>query len=433
MQPVACGSGHDESMVAFLGVADRATNVADGQPAIPQWHILGLRNILFTYILPIPLGAVSLVFAIRFSRDDKKIRLLINTEDGDEIGWVDISPSSEEIENQDTSKVIYCFHTPQVWSIFAFSMNGDTPVLTKPGRYIITKHNEGASKIVGEFYCIIAEPLPFTIESVAAIKNNPMAAKSMRLTLGCRFCESKLKVYTALEKAPPSKADGFLWYQDIPDEFACGCGKTKFDTTYVKRNLFALLANRNAVSGETSCIPLYEKSALEKLASQFSNLLTNHSAEEEVIQKSIEKNPIILHQFPAIKFLLKPAILTRYKADFGIVTPQKELILIEIEPANLPLLRKDGSQHARLTHAIEQVRSWLHEFNEHRLAALDCLNLSKEMVSRVRGVVIAGRDENADPGALRRLKGSDHGSVVLLTYDDLLSSLHSLAKKLGNL
>jgi Domain of unknown function (DUF4263) len=129
----------------------------------------------------------------------------------------------------------------------------------------------------------------------------------------------------------------------------------------------------------------------------------------------------------------KPAILTRFKADFAIVTPQKELVLIEIERAGTRLLRKDGGQHADLTHAIGQIHSWLHEIDEHRLAVLDSLEIPREMVSKVRGVVIAGRDSGNDASHLRRLKGSDHGRVTLLTYDDLSAGLAVLAHRLGDL
>jgi hypothetical protein len=45
-----------------------------------------------------------------------------------------------------------------------------------------------------------------------------------------------------------------------------------------------------------------------------------------------------------------------------------------------------------VTHAIDQVRGWLQVVDDDRLAMLDTLRLSRDMVSSVRGVVIAGRD-----------------------------------------
>ena len=52
---------------------------------------------------------------------------------------------------------------------------------------------------------------------------------------------------------------------------------------------------------------------------------------EEQLQKFIEDNPTKLHQFAAPR--LFPRTLTFFTADFGLVSPQKELVLIEIERA----------------------------------------------------------------------------------------------------
>jgi hypothetical protein len=90
-------------------------------------------------------------------------------------------------------------------------------------------------------------------------------------------------------------------------------------------------------------------------------------------------------------------------------------------------------QHAELTQAIGQVQCWLHEANEHRQALLDSLGIARETVSRVRGVVIAGRDAGNDASQLRRLKGSDLGQVALLTYDDVAASLAKLAQTISAL
>jgi hypothetical protein len=155
--------------------------------------------------------------------------------------------------------------------------------------------------------------------------------------------------------------------------------------------------------------------------------------EEEIIQKFIEQNPIILHRFPAERLLFKPPILTFFKADFAVITPEKDLIFIEIELATKRLLTKEGKQAATLTGAFDQVRDWLHEVAEHRLTILDTLGIDRQMVGKVRGVVIAGRDAGYDAKHLRRLKGTDHGQVQFLTYDDLVGDLAALAQSIGEL
>jgi hypothetical protein len=80
----------------------------------------------------------------------------------------------------------------------------------------------------------------------------------------------------------------------------------------------------------------------------------------------------------------------------------------------------------------QQQQAFSGEVDEHRLAVLDSLELPSAMVSKVRGVVIAGRDARNDASHLRRLKGSDQGRVTLLTYDDLTAALAALAQRLGD-
>ena len=148
------------------------------------------------------------------------------------------------------------------------------------------------------------------------------------------------------------------------------------------------------------------------------------------MQQFIDENPILLHQFPAERILPKPPILNSYVADFGIVTPNKELILIELERTSTRLMNKDGGMAAPLSHAFDQARDWLHEVDEHRLAVLDSLKIERDEVSRVRGVVIAGRDKGNEARNLRKLKGADMGEVMFLTYDDLLFALDALIRRM---
>jgi hypothetical protein len=181
-----------------------------------------------------------------------------------------------------------------------------------------------------------------------------------------------------------------------------------------------------------SMVPLYEQSAFRHIHERFGGLLDS-DPEEEVIQQFIQETPAILHQFPALLMSFKTPILTRYRPDFAIVTAQKELILIEIENTRTRLLKKDGGIAAPLSHAFDRVESWLHVVNDHKLAILDALNVDRDMVSTVRGVVIAGRDKGQDAAHLKRLKGTDRGRVSFLTFDDLLFSVGALARDIGNL
>ena len=174
---------------------------------------------------------------------------------------------------------------------------------------------------------------------------------------------------------------------------------------------------------------MYEHGALEGIREAYVRLLAS-AKREEVVQKFMEKNPVLLHQFPAERLFVKPAILTLFSADFAVLTPMRELVLIELERPDTPLMRKNGDVAAPLNHALDQVRNWLQVVDDHRLAALDCLGIEKEQVSAVRGVVIAGRDVGHDAKQLRKLKGVDWGRISFLTYDDILFSLDALIRRL---
>jgi hypothetical protein len=106
---------------------------------------------------------------------------------------------------------------------------------------------------------------------------------------------------------------------------------------------------------------------------------------------------------------------------------------MELERSNLHLLKKGGGIAAPLNHAFDQVRDWLHEANEHRLAVLDSLGIDRNEIGTIRGVVIAGRDSGYDAKDLRKLKGADLGLITFLTYDDLLFALEALIRRVERL
>jgi hypothetical protein len=426
--------------VIFLGFAERATYVRDGETNLSKWNVQGLKNVLLANFFPSVLSDWKLGLAIQSPSLNKDFRIKFKADSGEEIGWIQgtptvvplvgVSPAAPGTGPESKSLGIH----PGTWLVvFLDFPPAITMVVQKPGRYFVVLERDYNENIIGEFHYALVDPPPLTAERVAAIKSDPQAVKAVRAVLGCGVCSSKFQVYAALERDPNLEAEGFKWYAEIPDRFTCQCGKTQFDVSTYRRNFHALLGERRqALSGEIRWTPLYEKNAIESLRLEFLNLI-KADPPEETLQGFIERNPILLHQFPAERLFFKPPILTRYKADFAVVTPQKELVLIEIERTSTNLLKSDGGQHSQLTHAIGQVLNWLHETDEHRLAVLSALEIASSMVSKVRGVVIAGRDAGNDASHLRRLKGSDLGRVTLLTYDDLIAALATLAQRLGDL
>jgi hypothetical protein len=291
--------------------------------------------------------------------------------------------------------------------------------LDKPG---------GDEVLLGKVHFLLANAAPLTADRIAAIRADPSALKSVRIELACKFCDAKCRAYSGIERSQEAEHEGWTWYEALPELYSCVCGKTIMSLVSIRKNLHGLLGHRSRMSTQVNYVPLYERSSLESIRHTFARLL-NSTPKEEALQLFLEKNPILLHQFPATRLLSKPPILTMFKADFAVLTPNRELIVIELEGANTKLLRKNGDVAAPLSHAFDQVRNWLQEIDEHRSAILRTLGIEAGEVGLVRGVVIAGRDGGYDALHLRRLKGNDWGRIALFTYDDLLFALDALINK----
>jgi len=419
--------------VIFLGVAERASIAHDLGTSVLKWNILGLKNVILVNFLPLNLSGLSWIFAVRFHNVGTPFKIRFTDSEGNEVGSINIQTEIGDPREPLTQRIgeaqQLTFMIPlQGYAIASFNFGQVAVLAQKPGRYRVLFSTAELEELVGEIEIVIVDPVPLTPERIAAIKSDPGAAKAARAEIGCKHCATKLRVYVALDPDRKTESEGYTWYANIPDQFHCECGKTVIDLVSMKRNFFAILGHRMFRNEGALFEPLYQGATLDNIRVELLKLVEK-KPREEALQQFIQDNPILLHQFPSEKIFFKPPILTKFKADFCIVTPQKELILVEIEKADTQLLKKDGGEAADLRHAIDQITSWLHVVDEHRLAVLDSLGIARETVSQVRGVVIAGRDKGYDAEHLRRLKGVDRGRITLLTYDDLAFGLLSLARK----
>jgi hypothetical protein len=272
--------------VAFLGFAERAAIVRDGETDALKWNVLGLKSILLTNFFPFGLNGWNVALAIRLSGNLRDLKISFKADSGENIGWINIGLVAENPQGPLTrSDSMFLRHVPETWSPLFIPLVGETPLITKPGRYTVVLEIDGNNdESIGEFFCVLVEPAPLTPDRIAAIRANPHAAKTVRAEFGCKFCASRYRVYAALERSPSLEADGFKWYQDITEYFPCECGKTQLDLSTVKRNFFALLGYRNTASAEARYVPLYEKSALESLRVELVSLI-NADPPEEISSK----------------------------------------------------------------------------------------------------------------------------------------------------
>jgi hypothetical protein len=318
------------------------------------------------------------------------------------------------------------------WTLLTVAMPTRT-ILREPVPITLVAGIDEFEEVIGQIGFAYAPALPLTSDRIEAIRSNPNATKWVRILVECNKCGNKLKAYAGLERSIDNEAEGWCWYRDLPDRFRCECGTNDINLRYIRESLHALLGSVQKDDGQIEFHRLYERGILEAICDEYWGLLSK-KPEEEAIQKFVEKNPVILQSFNPERIFHKAPILSKYQTDFTILDNRGHLVLIEIERANIRLLKKDGSIAADLEHAITQVNDWLHLFDQHRQACLECIGISSADVVQVSGIVIAGRDDTKYAKEhLARLKWRDFGRVTFLTYDDVGRSLVGLLRRFSQL
>lgn len=420
--------------IAFLGVAESLLRLPNVHPLLAAYNLRQLRVDVVAPFYPLPVSGLILVFslygpsgldrwALRFEDEESGSQFIISAE-------IQAFKASED-PPQPGSADVAPIPTHNPWVFFGVPFPKDFAVVAKPTLLRVTCIQEdGVELPTGGVRFLVYQPEPLSPERVAAIRTDPLATKSAQFTLACKVCDSKLTTYVALDRSSMSEGAA-IWYEDLPKEFRCSCGQTVIDLSYLRRGFHAILGERfESEGGEITTTRLYELSSLEVLLEAFRRLLSESRGESR-LQAFINSNPVLLHMLSPRKLIPKAPILSKFQTDFAVLTASGELVLVELESDTKRLLKRDGHQSADLTHAIGQVQDWLHEFRTHRLACLSDLRLKDEEVTKVRGLVIIGREADEERENLRRLKAGMSGDVGLLTYDDLSASLVQLIREVG--
>jgi len=398
--------------------------------------LLGLRKVVLPYIYPFDASALYLALAVYGIEVSNPGAVVLRNRDGKQIFRVDISTSpkidirdskGKEIDASESGILVAIGDSPS-WTMFLAPLTG--VVLNEPQTLEAFLLEDEAEISLGVLAFGLAGAPPLTPDRIAAIKSDPRAIKALQLHLGCKHCDSKLKVFAALEK-PKEKVNDkdLVWYQDVPETFECSCGQTNFPLNILRTNMHALFVARDIIAKNLSFSVLYERRAIDQISKELLQLIKTNPREEDV-QQFLSKYPIILHFLSPLRIYEKPPILSKHQADFAILDSRGTLIFVELERPGIRLIRKDGATSAEMEHAISQVRDWLFLYENHRGAVLECLNLRDREVTRVRGLVIAGRDEKYDTEKLRKFKWQDRGAIDCMTYDDLLSIFATLNREM---
>lgn len=407
---------------AFLGVCRHARAfLADPGGAV---DLLGLSRHIVCPVLPVPLGDRSLVVAVYDAGSAGPIEAVIRAPDGREVQRLHVKPAQAAVSKDSLAQ-----RMTEGWFVLATNPAGW--LIDQPGYYDVRIDDAGGGRTVGGFYVSVPEEPEFSPEMRAAFQSYPAAHDAVQVVFACTECREECRAYVAYERDMIEEDRGSLWYRDLPEEFRCGCGRTVLSLSVLRRQMHLLLDPRLPSFSDMSSSRLYEEQSVRRVLDAYNDVLISAKREEDV-QVFLANNPLMLAVFAAVRIFPKARILSRYTTDFVILDHKRDLILIEIERPDTPLLTSKGNTAAPLQRAFDQVTDWLHVFREHRIATLECLGLNPKDVASIRGVVIAGRNLKDRHDDLRKLRGVDRGPVSFMTFDDLALGLQRVVEQLGS-
>lgn len=439
--------------IAFLGVCDALNYVTPTSHTPPETSLIGLKSVVASFLFPLSMNEMFFVFAIYSPLDLPEPEISVRDEDNKEVFRFSFSthvvppPSANEAlaapESQEPhpsaspSALLWApgGETERSWTLLPIQPGPSLPQLLvlRPGLHHLYARYAGQELPIGYLLFLLATAPPLTPDRIAAIKAKPHSAKSVRVRIGCRNCDSAVRAYSALERSPQEEADGWTWHTDLQGTFTCGCGQTRdLDLAYIRDNLHALLGNTLRTGPRVSLTHLYDQASLEVVFERFSRLLES-LPQEEAVQLFLEHNPILLYFLSPQRMFFKRPIMADFITDIAVLNPKEELLLIEIERPSLKLLKKDGGLRSEANHAFDQVTEWLRQADDHRAAVLKAFDLVPSDLTAIRGVVVAGRDGPYSPVQLSSLKGPRLANVTFFTYDDLLGNLGILIRELVRL
>jgi hypothetical protein len=183
----------------FLGIAERASVVREGDSPLLKWHLIGLKGILPLFCYPAPLTGLHFVFAVRHLVQGPDLRMTIRSVSRQEIGFFNIAlaqeatPPTPPLTSMGGHLMVLTL--PEAWSPVVVEFRGPSPLIfLSPGRYFLYEGaTEDTEKLIGEFCCIAFDPPPLTAERVAAIKSDPRAMKAVRTWVLVRSVRAKFR------------------------------------------------------------------------------------------------------------------------------------------------------------------------------------------------------------------------------------------------
>lgn len=311
-------------------------------------------------------------------------------------------------------------------------------VLHRPCRLEVFHELDGNNVKLGSFTCSFVKPPPLSAEERAALLSRPGSLRAIIFGLSCKLCSDSVRFFDSLEPTtsvpkshhdaiPLSKAEA-LWI--------CRCKKTIAPLCYLKDGVSEIYRrgyNESELQRLNVSAIHFQNGAIDAIISEYQECLSRSKDDEQTVQQFLEANPVLWNFLAPTKIWHKPPILTKYFADFAILSASNILHLIEIEKPSTKLVRKDGNLHSELNLALDQLRNWRIEVQNHRLAFLDQLNLQANAVHDIRFVLVAGMTSNTAWQGLEKVRRDRTAADSLFCFDELASFLHSTQAAIRNL
>lgn len=425
--------------VVFLGVADfiQHSNTPFPVGGIDIFQLSQHKShIIYPALTQANVWVLLVKTEFLIERDLSKWELIISDEDDVEFGRLnfksvpqqgrtELQPKATEDQLQDAVAIL----DGSEFAMINFKVDA---AINHPGKYGIYSNYEGSRIRIGTMCFHYRRSPSLTPDQIIALKSDPSSIKAIRFELGCKFCATKVKTYTALNRDSKLEREGCVWQTELADEFSCECGKTNYSLQYLKESMHGLLL-KDYSRDHTGLgyIRRYAHSQVKETVGNFTKLLDVERLEQPV-QEFIEQHPVLLSRFHAKRLFVKPDILGRFQADFAVVDSRGQLWFIELEKPSLQLFKRDGHPTQALMHAYGQVTDWLHQYSKYSGAILDALGLATNDVVTVRGAVIAGRSADVTHEVLQRhLSNPPYPNIEFMTCDDLGVSLLEISKKIA--
>lgn len=164
--------------------------------------------------------------------------------------------------------------------------------------------------------------------------------------------------------------------------------------------------------------------SLKLAISELQDILELEQANESYLQECLTRNPILFGT-EYRRVIPQHRFGSEFIADYALEKVSGIIDVVEIESSTHKLYKKKGDPSASLIHAEQQILDWLNWIEmESSYARRNLPGLQQPV-----GYVIIGRSlslTDTDRCRLNRRNATYRGSIVILTYDDLLNRANNL-------